>query len=230
MPQTPENWHVAYTFDDVLLVPGDSAVLPAEVDISTQLTSTVRLNVPILSAAMETGTGARMAIALALHGGLGLIHYNMPERQQLSEVSRVKFHVPGMIQEPIKVAPEQLVGDIVALVEERKYSFHTFPVVDHQGRLVGLLSGHVVKPRYARRKVIEAMTPRDQVHTIRQKELGRDPIARAEKALATLTGDGWCQLGWIERANHRRVTKPLRYQVRWQLDTGEVRLEREQQR
>jgi IMP dehydrogenase len=122
-----------------------------------------------------------MAIAMAANGGLGLIHYNMPERQQLSEVSRVKNHVHGLIQEPIQVAPGQLIGDVLALIEQKKFGFSTFPVVDEKGKLVGLLSGHVVKPRYARRKVADALTPRAQVQTITQKELGKDPIARADK-------------------------------------------------
>jgi len=130
---------------------------------------------------MDTVTESRMAIAMALNGGLGLIHYNMPERQQLSEVSRVKFHVHGLIQEPIKVAPDQLIGDVLKVIEERKFAFSTFPVVDASGKLVGLLSGHVVKQRYAKRKVAEALTPRSQVHTISQKELGKDPVARADK-------------------------------------------------
>ena len=98
---------------------------------------------------MDTVTESRMAIAMALNGGLGLIHYNMPERQQLSEVSRVKNHVHGLIQEPIKVAPDQFIGDVLALIEQKKFGFSTFPVVDEKGKLVGLLSGHVVKPRYA---------------------------------------------------------------------------------
>jgi IMP dehydrogenase len=122
-----------------------------------------------------------MAIAMALNGGLGLIHYNMPERQQLSEVSRVKFHVQGMIQEPIKVSPDQFIGDVLQTIEERRFSFSTFPVVDATGKLLGLLSGHVVKPRYAKQKISEALTPRAQVHTINKKELGKDPIARADK-------------------------------------------------
>jgi IMP dehydrogenase len=86
-----------------------------------------------------------------------------------------------MIADPIKVSPDQLVGDVVAMVDERKFGFSTFPVVDEKGKLVGLLSGHVVKPRYAKRKVSEAMTPRAQVQTISKKELGKDPIARADK-------------------------------------------------
>jgi IMP dehydrogenase len=122
-----------------------------------------------------------MAIAMAINGGLGLIHYNMPEKQQLSEVSRVKFHVQGLIQEPIQVSPDQFIGDVLKLIEQKKFGFSTFPVVDGKGKLVGLLSGHVVKPRYATKKVSEALTPRKQVHCITKKELGKDPIARADK-------------------------------------------------
>jgi IMP dehydrogenase len=130
---------------------------------------------------MDTVTEARMAIAMALNGGLGLIHYNMPEKQQLSEVSRVKNHVHGLIQDPIKVAPEQFIGEVLEMIEKRKFAFSTFPVVDGTGKLVGLLSGHVVKPRYAKRKIAEALTPRSQVHTIHQRELAANPIARADK-------------------------------------------------
>jgi IMP dehydrogenase len=130
---------------------------------------------------MDTVTESRMATAMALNGGLGLIHYNMPERQQLSEVSRVKYHVPGMIPDPIKVSPDQSIADVLAMIEERKFAFSTFPVVDEEGTLVGLLSSHVVKPRYAKRKIAEAMTPREQVQTINKKEIGKDPIARADK-------------------------------------------------
>jgi IMP dehydrogenase len=122
-----------------------------------------------------------MAIAMALNGGLGLIHYNMPERQQLSEVTRVKYHVHGLIQEPIKVSPDQFIGDVLRLIEERHFSFSTFPIVDEKDRLLGLLPGHVVRPRYASRKVNEAMMPRSSVQTIAETELQPDPIARADK-------------------------------------------------
>ena len=156
---------LALTFDDLTLATLYSEILPRDTQLDTELGEGLRLNIPVISSDMDTVTESRMATAMALNGGLGLIHYNMPERQQLSEVSRVKYHVPGMIPDPIKVAPNQLVGDVVRLVEERKFSFSTFPVVDGNGKLVGLLSGHVVKPRYAKRKVAEAMTPRSQVHT-----------------------------------------------------------------
>ncbi len=172
---------LALTYDDITLATLYSEILPRDTQLDTQLAEGLNLNIPIISADMDTVTEARMAIAMALNGGLGLIHYNMPERQQLSELNRVKNHVHGLIQDPIKVAPDQLIGEVLDMIEKRKFAFSTFPVVDADGRLVGLLSGHVVKPRYARRKVAESLTPRNQVHTIKQMELGSNPIARADK-------------------------------------------------
>jgi IMP dehydrogenase len=177
----PTNHQVGLTYDDITLATLYSEVLPRDTQLDTQLTEGLSLNIPVISADMDTVTESRMAIAMALNGGLGLIHYNMPEKQQLSEVSRVKYHVQGLIQDPIKIAPDQLIGDVLRFIEEKKFGFSTFPVVDEKGRLVGLLSGHVVKPRYAAKKVSEALTPRKQVHTITRKELGKDPIARADK-------------------------------------------------
>ena len=173
--------HVGLTYDDVTLATLYSEVLPRDTQLDVVLAEGLRLNIPAISSDMDTVTSSRMAIAIALNGGLGLIHYNMPEREQLSEVSRVKNHVHGLIQDPIKVAPDQLIGDVLALIEKRRFAFGTFPVVDSEGRLTGLLPGHVVKQRYAKRKVAEALTPRAQVHTINKSELGGDPIARADR-------------------------------------------------
>jgi IMP dehydrogenase len=175
------NHQVGLTYDDITLATLYSEVLPRDTQLDTKLTEGLDLNIPVISSDMDTVTESRMAIAMALNGGLGLIHYNMPEKQQLSEVSRVKYHVQGLIQDPIKISPDQLIGDVLQLIEEKKFGFSTFPVVDEKGRLVGLLSGHVVKPRYAAKKVAEALTPRKQVHTITRKELGKDPITRADK-------------------------------------------------
>ena len=177
----PANNSIGLTFDDITLATIYSEILPRDTQLETTLAGKLRLNIPVISSDMDTVTEARMAIAMALNGGLGLIHYNLSERQQLSEVSRVKNHVHGLIQEPIKVSPDQYIGDVLEIIEHKKFVFSTFPVVDEKGKLVGLLSGHVVKPRYAKKKVTEALTPRDQVHTINQKELGKDPIARADK-------------------------------------------------
>lgn len=173
--------HLGLTYDDVTLATQYSEVLPRDTQLGTTLAEGLTLNLPIISADMDTVTEARLAIAVALNGGLGLIHYNMAEKDQLREVSRVKNHVHGLIQDPIQVEPDQLIGDVLRMIEERRFSFSTFPVVDASNRLVGLLSGHVVKPRYAHRRVSDALTPRAQVHTLDARELGNDPIARADK-------------------------------------------------
>src|SRR5438445_9950661 len=173
--------HIGLTYDDVTLATSYSEILPLDTQLDTRLAETLTLNIPMISSDMDTVTEARMAIAMALNGGLGLIHYNMPERQQLSEVSRVKNNVHGLIQDPIKVSADQLIGDVLNLIEKRRFAFSTFPVVDGQGKLAGLLSSHIVKPRYARRKVADALTPRAQVHTISKIDLGRDPIGRADQ-------------------------------------------------
>jgi IMP dehydrogenase len=175
------NAEIGLTFDDVTLATLYSDILPSQTQLDSRLTEGLRLNIPVVSADMDTVTESPMAIAMALNGGLGLIHYNMPERDQLWHVSRVKYHVQGLIQEPIKVSPDQLIGDVLKLIEEKRFGFSTFPVVDEAGRLSGLLSGHVVKPRYASKRVSEAQTPRAQVHTVTRRELGNDPIAIADK-------------------------------------------------
>ena len=177
----PAYNNTGLTFDDLTLATLYSEVLPRETQLDTVLAEGLHLSIPIISSDMDTVTESRMAIAMALNGGLGLIHYNMADRDQLSEVSRVKNNVHGLIHEPIKVSPDQLIGDVLSLIEQRRFSFSTFPVVDSSGKLVGLLPGHVVKQRYAKRKVAEALTPRSQVHTVHKKELGRDPIARADR-------------------------------------------------
>lgn len=172
---------LALTYDDVSLATLYSEILPKDANFETVLAPGLTLQLPVVSADMDTVTESRMAIALALNGGLGLIHYNMPQRQQLSEVSRVKNHVHGLIREPIKVAPNQQIGDVLGLIEEKKFSFSTFPVVDESGVLLGLLPGHCVRPRFASREVTEAMVPRSAVLTICESELGDDPIARADR-------------------------------------------------
>jgi IMP dehydrogenase len=177
----PAHAAVALTYDDVTLATLYSDVLPRDAQLDTRLAEGLELRIPVVSADMDTVTESRMAIAMALNGGLGLIHYNMTERDQLSEVSRVKNHIHGLIQEPIKVQADQLIGDVLALIEKKKFSFSTFPVVDSANRLLGLLPGHVVRARYARRMVSEALTPRSEVRTVHERELASDPIGRADR-------------------------------------------------
>ncbi|MDR0532646.1 MAG: IMP dehydrogenase [Verrucomicrobiales bacterium] len=171
----------ALTYDDVSLATNYSDILPRQTKLETSLSDSLKLQLPIISSDMDTVTEAEMAIAMALNGGLGLIHYNMTEKQQVKQVARVKNHVHGLIQEPITVKPTQLIGDVLRMIEERNYKFSTFPVIGEDGTLVGLLSGHVVRERYAGKLVSEAMAPRSEVFTISDTEIGANPIAIADK-------------------------------------------------
>jgi IMP dehydrogenase len=129
---------LALTFDDVLLLPGRSGVHPAEVDVASDLTRTIRLNIPILSAAMDTVTEAPMAIAMAQHGGLGVIHRNMPIRRQAEEVDMVKRSESGMIVDPVTIHPDRLVRE--ALEQMARFRISGLPVVDEHGQLKGILT------------------------------------------------------------------------------------------
>jgi len=126
------------TFDDVLLVPARSAFLPAETDVSTRLTKKIRLNIPIVSAAMDTVTEAAFAIAMARAGGLGFIHKNMTPERQAEHVDLVKRSESGVISNPITLGPGSLVRDAQALM--RKYGVSGVPIVDKNGVLVGILT------------------------------------------------------------------------------------------
>ena len=177
----PQHAHIGLTYDDVSLATQFSEILPPDTMLDTRLADGLELHLPLISADMDTVTEHRMAIALALNGGLGLIHYNMSEKQQLKEVSSVKNHVHGLIQEPITVTPDLNVGDVLEIIENRRYTFSAFPVVDGTGKLAGLLSGSVVKPRYADRRVSDAAIPRENVHVVKQQELEKDPIMVADQ-------------------------------------------------
>ncbi|MBZ5588317.1 MAG: IMP dehydrogenase [Acidobacteriia bacterium] len=129
---------LALTFDDVLLLPGRSGVHPSEVDVASSLTRTIRLNIPILSAAMDTVTEAPMAIAMAQHGGLGIIHRNMPIRRQAEEVDMVKRSESGMIVDPVTIHPDRLVREALELMA--RFRISGLPVVDEHGQLKGILT------------------------------------------------------------------------------------------
>lgn len=171
---------IGLTFDDVSLATAYSEILPKETDLAVALAPNLLLQTPIISADMDTVTEARMAIGMALNGGLGLIHCNMTEAEQLEEVTHVKNYINGCIQDPITVSPESKIGDILEMIEENGYGFRTFPVVEKQ-KLVGLLSGHVVRNRYANMKVADAMTKREDVFTILDTEMHPSPVVAADK-------------------------------------------------
>lgn len=133
-----ENIREGLTFDDVLLQPGASSVMPNQVDIKAQITKNITLNVPLLSAAMDTVTESRTARAMAQVGGMGIIHKNMSIEQQAYEVSKVKKYEAGMITEPVTVTPEDTVGEAKRLMSE--YKIGGFPVADKKGKLVGIVT------------------------------------------------------------------------------------------
>ncbi|HET9241925.1 MAG TPA: IMP dehydrogenase [Gaiella sp.] len=145
------------TFDDVLLVPAESAVLPNDVATASRLTRTIALEIPVVSAAMDTVTEARMAIALARLGGIGVLHRNLSIADQVAEVDKVKRSEAGMIVEPVTLEPDALVGEALELME--RYRVSGIPVVDADDRLVGILTNRDLRFGVASTtRVSEAMT------------------------------------------------------------------------
>lgn len=175
------NLPSALTYDDVSLATLHSEILPRDTDLATSLSDSLNLQIPIISSDMDTVTESRMAIAMALNGGLGIIHYNLGSKEQIKEVARVKHHIHGLIQDPMTVSPTASIGDVLQMIEEKRFDFRTFPVVDDRGQLAGLLPGNVVKERYKARLVSEVMTPRRQLITTEEKRVARDPIKEADR-------------------------------------------------
>jgi len=154
----------ALTFDDVLLVPAHSTVLPKDVSLVTQLTRGITLNVPFISAAMDTVTEARLAIALAQEGGVGIIHKNMTVQQQAAEVARVKKHESGVIRDPITVHSTATIAEVKAITKERNIS--GMPVVDN-GELVGIVTGRDLRfEKNVSAPVSSVMTPKEKLVTV----------------------------------------------------------------
>ena len=150
------------TFDDVLLVPAESSVLPNDVSTATRLTRTIALEVPVVSAAMDTVTEARMAIALAREGGLGIVHRNLSIAAQVAEVDKVKRSEAGMIVEPVTLPPDALVSDAVELME--RYHISGVPITDRDAKLVGILTNRDLRfERNLEQPVSALMTSRDLV-------------------------------------------------------------------
>ncbi|MCG7964670.1 MAG: IMP dehydrogenase, partial [Candidatus Thiodiazotropha taylori] len=156
----------ALTFDDVLLVPAHSKVLPKDVDLRTKLTREIDLNIPLVSAAMDTVTESRFAIALALEGGIGIIHKNMDAATQAQEVEKVKKYESGVIRDPITVGPYVSIGEVVELTHSRNIS--GVPVVDGK-ELVGIVTGRDL--RFERKMddpVRNIMTRKENLVTVKE--------------------------------------------------------------
>ncbi|KHJ55800.1 inosine-5-monophosphate dehydrogenase [Aureimonas altamirensis] len=192
---------LALTFDDVLLQPAHSQVMPGQVDVRTRITRTLHLNLPILSAAMDTVTEARLAIAMAQAGGIGVIHRNLTPAEQAEEVRQVKKFESGMVVNPVTIGPDATLGDARALMASHRIS--GIPVVENGGRggqtrgkLVGILTNRDV--RFAsddRQKIHELMT-KDNLVTVRdtvdQQEAKRLLHAHRIEKLLVVDGEGHC--------------------------------------
>jgi IMP dehydrogenase len=182
----------ALTFDDVLLVPAHSTVLPYQVDLSTRLTRGIELKIPLVSAAMDTVTEARLAIALALEGGIGIIHKNMSVEHQAKEVLAVKKYESGIIRNPITVTPETSIGEVMQLTRDNNIS--GVPVVTEDGHLAGIVTGRDL--RFETRPadpVRNIMTRRDRLVTVREGASREEVLAllhkhRIEKVLVVNGG------------------------------------------
>jgi len=166
----------ALTFDDVLLQPAYSEVLPRQVELKTQLTRTIALNIPLLSAAMDTVTESKLAIALAQEGGLGIVHKNMTAQRQAAEVRAVKKYESGVITDPIVVPPDMSIGEVLQLTRANRIS--GVPVVD-KGQLVGIVTSRDL--RFEKRfsePVASAMTPKKRLVTVKEGASRDEVIAK----------------------------------------------------
>jgi IMP dehydrogenase len=156
----------ALTFDDVLLVPASSEVLPNQAVLKTRLTRTIDLNIPLISAAMDTVTEARLAIAIAQEGGIGIVHKNLSIELQAAEVAAVKKYESGVIKDPITINPDTLVRDVIKLTQERRIS--GLPVIGSEG-LVGIVTKRDLRfETHLDEPVSSIMTPRENLVTVRE--------------------------------------------------------------
>ncbi|WP_253650723.1 IMP dehydrogenase [Vibrio sp. Y29_XK_CS5] len=201
----------ALTFDDVLLVPAHSTVLPNTADLRTQLTKNITLNIPMISASMDTVTEARLAIALAQEGGIGFIHKNMSIEQQAAEVRKVKKFEAGVVSDPVTVSPEATIADVVALTE--KHGFAGFPVITENNELVGIITGRDVRfVTDLSKKVSSVMTAKENLAAVKEgatREEVQEKMheARVEKVL--VVNDEFQLTGMITAKDfHKAERKP----------------------
>ncbi|MBC7146007.1 MAG: IMP dehydrogenase [Thioclava marina] len=178
----------ALTFDDVLLVPAASSVLPATADVSTYVTKQIKLNIPLLSSAMDTVTEARMAIAMAQAGGMGVIHKNLSVTEQSDEVRRVKRFESGIVYNPITLRPDQTLADAKALSE--RFGFSGFPVVDENRRVVGIVTNRDMRFAQKDDTPVSVMMTKDRLAILQEPADRAEAIAmmrerRIEKLLVT---------------------------------------------
>jgi len=163
----------ALTFDDVLLLPGHSTALPKDVSLTTQLTSCITLNIPLLSAAMDTVTEASMAVALAEHGGMGIIHKSMSITDQAAEVHKVKKFESGVVVDPVTVTPTTTIGALIDTINTHRIS--GMPVVEGR-QLVGIITNRDIRFETNNNELVQSlMTPKERLITVR-KTTGRQKV------------------------------------------------------
>src|SRR5919198_4893078 len=157
----------ALTFDDVLLLPAHSRILPREASLKTRLTRSLELNIPIVSAAMDTVTESRLAIALAQEGGIGIIHKNLAPEAQAAEVAKVKRFESGVLRDPMTIPPEMSVRQVMALQQQHKIS--GFPVVKNGGKVIGIVTNRDLRfEKELDQPVKNIMTPQKKLITVRE--------------------------------------------------------------
>jgi len=168
----------ALTFDDVSLIPAHSTVLPREVSLRTKLTTSITLNIPIVSAAMDTVTEARLAIAIAQEGGIGIVHKNMTPKAQAAEVTKVKRFESGIVKDPITISPNMKVKDVIKLTQQHRIS--GLPVINSNGRVVGIVTNRDLRfETKLDQPVKNIMTPRERLVTVGEG-------AKREEAMALM--------------------------------------------
>lgn len=182
----------AYTFDDVLLVPAASSVLPREVSLASHLTRNISLNIPLVSAAMDTVTEAKLAISMAQEGGIGIIHKNMSIEKQARAVSKVKRHESGVVKDPVTATPQMLVRDLIELARRHKVS--GLPVLEN-GKVVGIVTNRDI--RFEKRidqTVASIMTPRERLVTVSESagiDEARDKMHEHKIERVLVVNDAW---------------------------------------
>ncbi|MCL2020912.1 MAG: IMP dehydrogenase [Betaproteobacteria bacterium] len=199
----------ALTFDDVLLVPNHSAILPRDVSLVTRLTRNISISIPLVSAAMDTVTEGRLAIALAQEGGIGIIHKNMSATVQAAEVAKVKRHETGILKDPITVTPDMSVGEVMAL--SRQHRISGFPVIASDAEVAGIVTNRDLRFETRLNDPIKTiMTPRDRLITVQEgasiedaKELLR--VYRLERVL--VVNDAFQLRGLITVKDITRATE-----------------------
>jgi IMP dehydrogenase len=210
------------TFDDVLLVPAESAVLPTDVSTTTRLTRSISLEIPIVSAAMDTVTEARAAIALAREGGIGVVHRNLPVEAQAGEVDKVKRSEAGMIVEPVTLPPGALVAQALAIMET--YRISGVPITDDDGRLVGILTNRDLR--------FEDDTARSVADLMTSKDLVTVPVGTTlEEARAVLHRNKIEKLPVVDEDGRLKglitvkdISKRLKYPLATKDDQGRLRV------